>query len=173
MTRLFHISEEDNIDKFIPRKSTALWNYESYVWAISDRKLHNYLLPRQCPRVCVSLKKQPVLEDWLPPETIQHKSAVIFVPDRWKATIQSCTLHVYEFNETHFELMNEIAGYYVSCQTEVPIGKVAISNCVAELTKRKVELIITDDPSMLAIREEVENTLTDFSIIRWRNFDKP
>jgi hypothetical protein len=52
-SRLFHISEEPNIALFEPRPSPSF--FESItgdvVFAISDELLHNYLLPRDCPRV--------------------------------------------------------------------------------------------------------------------------
>lgn len=51
--RLFHASEEGNIEIFKPRipvredmdKSAGL------VWAIDERRLPNFLTPRDCPRV--------------------------------------------------------------------------------------------------------------------------
>ncbi len=39
--KLFHVSEEQDIDKFIPRYSTH--TDKPVVWAISENKLANYL----------------------------------------------------------------------------------------------------------------------------------
>ena len=49
--RLFHISEDGYIEKFIPRRSKEIWEYKNYVWAIEEEKIQNYLLPRDCPRI--------------------------------------------------------------------------------------------------------------------------
>lgn len=46
---LFHVSEEFGIERFEPRLSQ--YAEEPVVWAISDKRLHNYLVPRDCPRV--------------------------------------------------------------------------------------------------------------------------
>ena len=51
--KLYHVSEEPDIEVFEPRPSPQ--NYESIkgnvVFAVNDIMLHNYLLPRDCPRV--------------------------------------------------------------------------------------------------------------------------
>ena len=43
MPRLFHISEEENIQRFLPRISKKQWNKEQYVWAIKADKLIQYI----------------------------------------------------------------------------------------------------------------------------------
>ena len=45
---LFHVSEEAGIRRFEPRPGA---DGQPRVWAITDARLHNYLLPRDCPRV--------------------------------------------------------------------------------------------------------------------------
>ena len=50
--KLFHVSEEKKIEEFVPRYSDS--TKEPVVWAIAEAKLANYLLPRNCPRVCFS-----------------------------------------------------------------------------------------------------------------------
>ena len=46
---LFHVSEDAEIGRFDPRASTL--TDVPVVWAIDDRRVRNYLLPRECPRV--------------------------------------------------------------------------------------------------------------------------
>src|ERR1700761_6216311 len=52
-SRLFHISEEPGIQLFEPRPSPSHFDgiNGDVVFAIADDLLHNYLLPRDCPRV--------------------------------------------------------------------------------------------------------------------------
>lgn len=46
---LFHISEESGIGRFEPRAAES--SAAPAVWAIDARRLINYLVPRECPRV--------------------------------------------------------------------------------------------------------------------------
>lgn len=48
-TTLYHVSEEPDIALFVPRPIHDDAS-EAVVWALEERLLHNYLLPRDCPR---------------------------------------------------------------------------------------------------------------------------
>ena len=50
---LYHFSEEPDITRFEPRLPTSASGApaEPTVWAIDEEHEHNYLLPRDCPRV--------------------------------------------------------------------------------------------------------------------------
>jgi len=50
---LYHVSEYSHIERFEPRPPpcSGVGPVESVVWAIDEEHLHNYLLPRDCPRV--------------------------------------------------------------------------------------------------------------------------
>ncbi|EZH74154.1 hypothetical protein ATO12_14880 [Aquimarina atlantica] len=171
MLRLFHISEEENIEKFNPRISKKQWNNKMlYVWAISEQKLHNYLLPRNCPRICINMGQSSILKELLPLEEIQNRKSIIIVPENWKSSIQNCILYKYQFKKQNFKLIDKIAGYYVSTKTESPIHKVKIKNCIKELDELNVELKIVDKIKMLKIKEKIVENLEEFSIIKWSNF---
>lgn len=51
--RLFHVSEEKDIDVFVPRKPDRkdLDPNVPLVWAIDEVHLCNFLTPRNCPRI--------------------------------------------------------------------------------------------------------------------------
>ena len=51
--RLFHVSEEENIEIFNPRLPYRedLDKTKGLVWAINEECLPNFLTPRNCPRV--------------------------------------------------------------------------------------------------------------------------
>lgn len=169
--RLFHISEENNIEPFLPRISKKQWNYEKYVWAINEEKLHNYLLPRECPRICINLEKIKKPVDWLTVFSLEKQKAVIFIPNNWVAKAQNRTLLRYEFDKNNFSLIDEIAGYYVSRSIEHPIHKVELKNCEQELVNSKIKLIPLDKINMIEIKEKVLNELESFSIIKWSNIE--
>lgn len=60
--RLFHVSEESNIEVFNPRTPTRndLDKNVGLVWAIDEERLPNFLTPRDCPRVTITLAKTPL-----------------------------------------------------------------------------------------------------------------
>ena len=49
MRALYHVSEEPDIQEFVPRRSEEAGDV--VVWAIDEAHLRNYLVPRDCPRV--------------------------------------------------------------------------------------------------------------------------
>lgn len=57
--RLFHVSEEANIEVFYPRtlKRNDLDKNIGLVWAIDEERLPNFLTPRDCPRVAYHIGK--------------------------------------------------------------------------------------------------------------------
>jgi hypothetical protein len=167
--RLFHISEESNIEVFAPRPSPS--HFDSItgdcVYAISGSLLHNYLLPRDCPRITYYLSEKTTEAD---KEKFFGKSTaenIIIVESRWYQTIANTTLYCYEFSPQNFALLDECAGYYVSYQTETPIQTSVINNVVAELLSRNIELRFT--PCLIELADDVVKSSLNFSIIRMRN----
>lgn len=165
--RLFHISEEEGIEEFIPRVSKKQWGYQKYVWALDEEHVHNYLLPRDCPRICVGGKDLELHGKHIHQMKNDWSRAVLFAPLEWEAKIKSCTLFKYEFSSIHFELIDSIGGYYVSIEKEKALGKIKIDNCLQELALQDVELILMPKQELLRLKEQVIQELTDFSIIRW------
>ena len=72
------------------------------------------------------------------------------------------TLYIYEFNVEDFYLQDEIAGYYVSQNTQKPINKIIVHNILEELTSRNVEVRIV--PSLESIANRVKHTNLDWSL---------
>lgn len=57
--RLFHVSEEANIEVFYPRTPARndLDKNIGLVWSIDKERLPNFLTPRDCPRVAYHIGK--------------------------------------------------------------------------------------------------------------------
>ncbi len=57
--RLFHVSEEESIQSFIPRlpERDDLDKNVGLVWALDEARLPNFLTPRDCPRVAYHVGK--------------------------------------------------------------------------------------------------------------------
>ena len=167
--RLYHISEDPSIKRFEPRPSPS--HYESIsgdvVFAITDKLLHNYLLPRDCPRVTFYAKQDTSKQD---KEIFLGKNAsgyVVAVENKWRDLIEQTTLYCYEFPTDDFVLLDEGAGYYISYKAAVPIAIRPIHDLLDEILKRGVELRFL--PTLFPLAQEVSQSTLQFSLIRMRN----
>ncbi|MDP9080721.1 MAG: hypothetical protein M3O71_25170 [Bacteroidota bacterium] len=170
--RLFHVSEEPGIQEFIPRPSPSFIEgiKGDVVFAIAENLLHNYLLPRDCPRVTYyeSSATTPADKEKFMGST--GAGNIIIVESGWHEAIRSATLFCYEFPPEDFLLIDECAGYCISYQPVKPVNVRKIADIVPELLARNVELRFT--PSLIEIAEEVSASSLNFSIIRMRNAKK-
>ncbi|HEY9001370.1 MAG TPA: hypothetical protein VIM89_08450 [Mucilaginibacter sp.] len=167
--RLFHISERPGIEVFEPRPSPSYFDAikEDVVFAISDRLLHNYLLPRDCPRVTYYIGPQTTEADKNRFFGESTGKFIITVPSEWYTEIKTTVLYCYEFAINNFTLLDECAGYYVSSQREIPIAIRTISDPINEILSLGVELRFT--PSIIPLAEVVKCSSLNFSLIRMRN----
>jgi hypothetical protein len=166
--KLYHISEETGIEIFEPRPSPQI--YESIkgdvVFAITDELLHNYLLPRDCPRVTFYAKSDSSNDDVEKYISNTSHKYVITVEDNWLERIKQTTLYLYELPSESFTLLDEGAGYYISYQSVMPLSVIPISDTLAELVKRDVEIRFL--PSLKNLADEISKSTLQFSIIRMR-----
>jgi hypothetical protein len=167
--RLFHISEQPGISIFNPRPSPSHFDNITgdVVFAISDHLLHNYLLPRDCPRVTfytgdktTAFDKQKFMDN-------TTASYVVALESGWYQQIKETTLNCYEFLPDDFMLIDECAGYYVSYKPVVPIAVTVIDDIIAALLNRDIELRFM--PSLIDIADAVRDSSLQFSLIRMRN----
>ena len=167
--RLYHISETPDIKEFVPQPSHR--KVKNLVWAISEDKLPNYLLPRDCPRVTFSPKDNSDPTDIKRLMGCSDAKTVIAIEKKWIPIIQNTVIYKYEFNPTDFILDHESAGYYVTEKPQKPISVTVIDDILNELLKYDIELRIL--PSLWKIREEVIRSTLDFSIIRMNKASPP
>lgn len=160
---LYHISESPDITHFEPRWDNA--QAGNMVWAIHVRRLHNYLLPRDCPRVtfCAGERTTPAdIEQFL-----GASRAVIAVESRWASRVLSTVLYCYELPAETFRVLDEGAGYFISEQPVIPIAVRRIDDPMMEILERGVELRFM--PELLAFRDRVVESTVQFSLIRMIN----
>lgn len=145
--RLFHVSEEENIEVFHPRipKRKDIKTQEGLVWAVDDKRLPNFLTPRNCPRVTYHINSMTTDLDIKKFISSDYTSHVLVIENKWFETMKNTLLYIYEFDITNFVLQDEIAGYYVSKISQKPIAKYKIVDLFAELFKRNVEVRIVDN----------------------------
>jgi hypothetical protein len=167
--RLFHISEQPGIKLFEPRPSPSAFDKITgdVVFAITEQLLHNYLLPRECPRVtCYPSDKTNARDkaSFFEKTTTKY---IIAVENQWYKQIIETTLYRYEFDPANFILLDECAGYYISYKPVEPISETPITDLIPELLKRKLELRFM--PSIIEFSKAVSKSTLNFSLIRMRN----
>lgn len=160
---LFHLSENPAIAQFAPRPS----DYTSMpvVWAIDAKKLSNYLLPRDCPRVCFRAGAASSAADRA--RFLGADDAVIAVEAAWWERIRSTSLFTYAMPRAGFRLQDESAGYWVSETPVTPLGMAEIPDLPAAIASHGVTLRVL--PSLWALHDAVAASSLVFSMIRMRN----
>jgi len=159
---LFHVSEENGIERFEPR---AALGGEPLVWAIDDDRLRNYLVPRDCPRVTYYAGRQTTDADVA--RFLGSSHAVMAIEYAWLERLEACRLYCYGLPTETFQCTDECAGYFVSRRPIVPTSLHIIADPIAELARRGVELRIL--PTLWPLRDAVVASSLQFSIIRMRN----
>jgi hypothetical protein len=160
---LFHVSEYGGIERFEPRPSPSVDG--AVVWTIHADRLHNYLLPRDCPRVTYYAGRKTTADDI--DRFLGSSAAVIAVESAWFDRIRSCRLYCYEMPPETFACIDDCAAYFVSRQTVVPKRIVVVDDLISALLERGVELRFL--PNLLPLRDAVAASTLRFSIIRIRN----
>ncbi len=166
---LFHISDDPNIGRFVPRPAPdpATGLAGSMVWAIDYDHLPNYLLPRDCPRVTFYAlpNSNPADVDRLLAGTSARR--VVAIEAGWFGRVLTETIFLYELPADTFAVLDKGAGYYISREPVVPLSVRKIDDVVNELTQHDIELRIM--PSLWKLRDAVVASTLQFSLIRMRN----
>ncbi len=169
--QLYHVSEEPDIRIFEPRKPKRqdLDPDVGLVWALCERTLPNFLTPRNCPRVTYHIGKNTTVNDIENhlPSGISH---AVIIEDSWLEQMKKTTLYLYVFESRDFYLQDEVAGYYVSEKTHIPVKKIVVNDLIGELGMRGV--ILRTAGNLWDISEEIKQTSFNWSNCRMA-FAKP
>lgn len=169
-SRLFHVSDRPGITLFEPRPPPPGHPQHvprPVVWAIAEALLHNYLLPRDCPRVTFYARPDSDPADvarLLGQTAARH---VVAVESGWLNAIRQTTLYLYEFPSLGFVASDPGAGYWVSEAAVVPLSVRRVDDLLGELARRDVELRLT--PTLWPLRDAVLASTLQFSFIRMWN----
>jgi hypothetical protein len=162
--RIWHVSETAGIARFEPRADAEGRNR---VWAIGESRLHNYLLPRDCPRVTFHATATTSPADRARFFSVSATESVVAIERGWLERVRATRLYLYEFARDGFELTDAIAAYWTSERSATPIGCTVVDDPLAELGTRAVELRALS--SLWPLRDAVVASTLGFSIIRMRN----
>ncbi len=167
--KLYHVSEEPDIEIFEPRPSPQVYDQITgyVVFAVSDEMLHNYLLPRDCPRVTYFAKADSLQSDINNFIGCSKNKYIINIEESWLERVKHAVLYLYELPIEAFTLLDKGVGYYVSYKAVKPRKVLKVVDLLNELEKRDVELRVLSTIKELAI--EVSKSTLQFSIIRMRN----
>jgi hypothetical protein len=171
--RLFHISETAGIERFDPRPSPSFFSTirGDFVFGISGNLLHNYLLPRDCPRVTYYTGPGTTVSDRQRFFEFSSARFVVAIEAAWLQRVYSARLYRYEFSVDGFELLDEVAGYYVSYSAVTPLSEQRIDDCLSEiLLSGDVELRVV--PELWSLGKAVAGSSLGYSLIRMRNAKK-
>jgi uncharacterized protein DUF6886 len=160
---LFHVSEQPGIERFEPRPSQ--YASDPVVWAISEERLHNYLVPRDCPRVTYYAGNETSASDI--ERFLGSSRTVVAIESGWVQRLRSCRLYCYHLPSETFVCLDECAGYFVSRVAVVPARVEVINDPIVELLKREVEVRFV--PDLWPLRDAVVASTLQFSVIRMRN----
>jgi hypothetical protein len=162
--RLFHVSETAGLTRFEPRMDA---HGRAVVWAIGESRLHNYLLPRDCPRVTYYATATTSAADRARFFSASTTESVIAIERGWLPALENSPLHVYEFAAAQFELEDAVAAYYVCTGPVAPIAHFEVPVPLRALLERPIELRVLS--SLWPLRDVVVESSLGFSIIRLRN----
>ena len=167
--RLFHVSEEADIDVFKPRNPVRddLDKSVGLVWAIDEDRLPNFLTPRNCPRVTYHIGPKTTEKDINTYFTSKGVKHCVIIEQRWFEIMKNTTLYLYEFDIKDFALQDDIAGYYISKVEQTPINIFVVSDLFQALFERNVELRIVDN--LWSIFDEMQKTTLNWSMCRMGN----
>jgi hypothetical protein len=165
--RLFHVSEEANIELFIPRipYREDMDKSKGLVWALTEEHLPQFLTPRDCPRVTYRICETTTQDD-IDDFFSSSSRYCVAIEHGWYEKMISTTLYVYEFNTANFYFDN-LSVFYLSDQTENPVSITKYDDLFGELFKRNVEIRILNNLWILA--DEVKNSTLKFSICDMAN----
>ena len=165
--RLFHVSEDLGIGRFDPRPppSADAGVSGAAVWALAEPFLVNYLLPRDCPRICFRPCERTTAEDLH--RFMGGASVVVAFEADWLARVRSARLAIYEMPPATFAEAHPEAGYWISRESVVPQRMRVVEDPLAALAEAGAEVRLLQD--FWPLSDAVAASTLRFSIIRKRN----
>lgn len=156
---LFHLSETPDIIRLDPKLQRPV------VWAVSEDRLRNYLLPRDCPRVTFFAGPKTSAIDR--ERFLGESSAVVAFESVLLDCVRQTRLYCYHLPDESFHCVDNCAGYFHSFEPARPTRVEVLDDQLAALASRGVEIRIV--PSLWPLNDAVVASSLVYSIIRMRN----
>jgi hypothetical protein len=171
--KLFHFSDDPNIEIFTPRPVQISserppgreWLNGPLVWAIDELHQPMYLFPRDCPRVLCWPTPTTTPEDYERWWGERSCRVIAHIEWSWLNRLRTGPLHRYELPEADFESLDD-AGMWISRAPVAPIKVETLHDLTAELHAQGAELRVMES---LVPLKKLWNTSLHVSEIRLRN----
>lgn len=137
--RLFHVSQEPDIEAFKPRWHPHQPDLEPAVWAVDEARLRNYLLPRECPRVTFYAWSESNDEDVATYLDGKRNKIVVAVEEAWLQRVKETTLYLYEMPQESFKLHDKCAGHHRSTDVVQPLKRHVTKDLPMRIRERGAE----------------------------------
>jgi hypothetical protein len=138
---------------------------EAMVWAIAETHLANYLLPRDCPRVC--FRAAPDSNPADVERFLAESGTVVAIEEAWLPKVRNAQLYCYQMPVQDFALYDAIAGYWVSRHPIIPTAVRNLTNLLEEIADLGASL--RSVASLWPLHDEIASSSLTFSMIRMRN----
>jgi hypothetical protein len=165
--RLFHVSEDAGITRFDPRPPPSPDSGITglAVWALAEPFLPNYLLPRDCPRICFRACERTTDADR--ERFLTGAEHVVAFEAAWLQRVRDVRLAIYEMPPRTFEPGHPEAGYWISRVSVEPLGMRIVEDGLNALARAGAEVRVLHD--FWPLCDAVAGSSLRFSIIRKRN----
>lgn len=168
---LYHFSEDDRIQIFVPREKQNRSNFPAVVWAIDEEHEFTYYFPRDCPRIV--LRRDQATTDQHVQRFFNNTTAniIVTVESDWYTRISKQTMFRYSFEDDGFEVFDKTAGYYISHQVVKPKSVEVYGDLIERLIQKGIELRFTT--YLYPLREAIlASDYQGFGIHRFSNAKK-
>ncbi len=155
--RLFHFSDDNSIDVFMPRVVQGLQGIDApQVWAIDDWHQAMYLFPHDCPRIFVWPVETTTPEYLTAYQKMTSSRMVAHIELGWLERLSRIIVYRYEFSPEAFEPLGN-SGMWMSSRPTMPVNVERIDNIEKALTDAGVELRVL--PSLKTLEPLWETSL--------------
>lgn len=155
--RLFHFSDDSNIDVFMPRPVPGLPGLnEPQVWAIDEWHQAMYLFPRDCPRIFVWPVEATAPEYVTAYRKMTSCRMVAHIELGWLDRLSRLSVYRYELAPDGFAPFGD-AGMWASSAPTMPVNVERIDNIEKALADAGVELRVL--PSLTTLQPLWETSL--------------
>jgi uncharacterized protein DUF6886 len=161
---LWHVSGDDSIRRFEPRRAPTSPLDEELVWAVDTRHLPVYWFPRDCPRAtfwAVSTTHDEDVERFLGGDRPRR---VHVAEPEWLPRLRTTRVVAYRLPDQSFERWDR---FWISRAPVEPLELVELGDPVDRHERAGIEL--RTEPELLRLWDEVIDSTLDYSGIRLRN----
>ncbi len=160
---LWHVSENDSIERFEPHVSATAASREARVWAVDTRHLPLYWFPRECPRGTFWATRRTAPQD---ADLLAGSTRVHLLERGWLIPMRTARVVAYRLPADTFAPA-EVGGYWLSREPVNPLDVVELGDLVARHEQSGIELRVV--ANLWPIWNRVVGSSLEFSGIRLHN----